>query len=282
MTIQQNYGFRPHVETQFTGTGVFGPNPLVSNLMANLRVVIENTGGSNIVLVKGRLAGQAVWVTLATITGATTGTTVDISVAEELQFECTTFDASGGTPKLIASGFFKRPGEPDLTTGANLGAGEEVFAGKVGNELQFKTLTAGTGIDLTPSSTEIEISANGIASSAAKISLIFNTDTFTAPGDLVRVTGTDYVETITDNLDTTIPNGLFGVAFSKPTSTTVEVVFTGIIGGYGAFTPGSALYISVLGLPTHSAPATGTLQQIGFAVSSSEFFLQLGQAIRRA
>lgn len=282
MTIQQDYGFKPHVETSFGSTGVFGPNPLVSNMVSNLRVVIENVGAGNTVIVKGRLQGQSSWVTLATITGASTGVTVDVSTSDETQFECTAFQASGGTPRLVASGFFRRPGTPDLTDATNLGSGEELYAGKTGNTLEFKTLTAGTGIALTPSASEVEISSTGTATSALRLSVVYNTDAFTAPGDLVRVTATDYVETITDNSDTTIPNGIFGVAFSKPTNTTVEVVFLGVIGGFSGFTPGQALYISTLGIPTHTAPATGTLQSIGFAVSPTEFFLQIGTAIRRA
>lgn len=49
------------------------------------------------------------------------------------------------------------PGESN--TASNLGAGEGVFATKVGVDLQFKSLVAGTNITLTPSGTEILIDA---------------------------------------------------------------------------------------------------------------------------
>lgn len=44
-------------------------------------------------------------------------------------------------------------------TASNLGAGVGVFAAKTGSDLAFKSLTAGSNITLTPSGTEIQISA---------------------------------------------------------------------------------------------------------------------------
>jgi len=49
----------------------------------------------------------------------------------------------------------------EANTASNLGAGEGVFAQKVGVDLQFKSLIAGTGITLTPSSTDITIASTG-------------------------------------------------------------------------------------------------------------------------
>jgi len=50
--------------------------------------------------------------------------------------------------------------EAPATTAANVGAGSGVYAGKAGTELQFKSLTAGTNITLTPSGTELQVSAS--------------------------------------------------------------------------------------------------------------------------
>lgn len=119
-------------------------------------------------------------------------------------------------------------------------------------------------------------------SSAARLVAQFNTDVGTVVGNLVRVNGTNSVTKIVDNLATTIPNGVFGVAYNKPSATLVDVLFTGIIGGYGGFTTGNPLFISTGGIPTHTVPTTGMVQQIGFAVSSTEFFINLLQPMRRA
>lgn len=105
MTIQQDYQLRPHLVQEFTATGVIGPTSIPTNLMLNLRVAVENVGGGNVIAVEGRLLGQSSFISLGTITGASTGTTVSIALVDEIRLNCTTFSASGGTPKVIASGF---------------------------------------------------------------------------------------------------------------------------------------------------------------------------------
>jgi hypothetical protein len=110
MTIEQDFNLKPEISREFLATGIIANNTFNTFMCGNLRVAVENVGGGNVVVVKGRIAGQSTFQTLATITGATTGTTVDISVVDEIQFDCTTYSASGGTPKLLASGFFKRGG----------------------------------------------------------------------------------------------------------------------------------------------------------------------------
>lgn len=104
MTIQQDYQQKPRLSKEFTATGVVGPTSIATNMMINLRVAVEGVGGGNVVVVEGRLIGQAAWNTLATITGTSTGTTVSVGLSDEIRFRCTTYSASG-TPKLICSGF---------------------------------------------------------------------------------------------------------------------------------------------------------------------------------
>lgn len=97
-----------HGEREFTSTGVFGPttsDPWYVGGESSLRIAVENVGATNDVVVFGRIRNQTGYLTLATITGPTTGTTVDISLIDEVYFNCTTYDPSGGTPKLVASGF---------------------------------------------------------------------------------------------------------------------------------------------------------------------------------
>jgi hypothetical protein len=49
-----------------------------------------------------------------------------------------------------------------VTSASNIGTGAGVFSALVGTDLQFKSLTAGTNITLTPSPTDITITANGL------------------------------------------------------------------------------------------------------------------------
>lgn len=110
----------------------------------------------------------------------------------------------------------------------------------------------------------------------------FNTDALTLAGHLLMVNGTNSVTQITDNLSATIPNGIFGVGLSKPSTLQIDVTFIGIVGGYVGFTVGNPLFISTGGVPTHTVPATGMVQQIGFAVSTTEIFVQIMQPMRRS
>jgi hypothetical protein len=67
-----------------------------------------------------------------------------------------------GRPLVIdASGrlIFSPLSEINTATASNVGAGSGVFAQKVGDDLQFKSLAAGSGIGITATSTEVEISS---------------------------------------------------------------------------------------------------------------------------
>ena len=58
-------------------------------------------------------------------------------------------------------------GSGEVNTASNLGAGNGVFAQKVGADLQFKSLVAGTNISLVPTGNDITISATGGGSGEA-------------------------------------------------------------------------------------------------------------------
>jgi len=61
------------------------------------------------------------------------------------------------------------PGEAN--TGLSLGTGNAIFAGKVGVQLQFKSLIAGTNIGLVPTGNDITVNATAPIKSYAFISL---------------------------------------------------------------------------------------------------------------
>lgn len=78
----------------------------------------------------------------------------------------------------------------------------------------------------------------------------FDTDAGTAVLDLVRLNGTNSVTKITDNTTGTIPQGVFGLVYYKPSAIVAEVIFMGILNGFLGLTPGSGYYISATGTLT--------------------------------
>ena len=54
-------------------------------------------------------------------------------------------------------------GGGEVNTASNVGAGEGVFKGKVGVDLEFKSLIGGAGVTITPGVDEITLSASGAA-----------------------------------------------------------------------------------------------------------------------
>lgn len=53
-------------------------------------------------------------------------------------------------------------GSGEINTGGNIGSGNGLYAGKVGPQLQFKSIAAGAGISISSSSTTLTISTNPV------------------------------------------------------------------------------------------------------------------------
>jgi hypothetical protein len=120
------------------------------------------------------------------------------------------------------------------------------------------------------------------ATQAPKLIATFNTDVGTDVGDFVKVNGNNSVTAITDNSAAEIPNGIFGICYSKPSSLIAEVLFVGIMAGFSGLTTGQAVFLDTFGLATQTAPSTGMSQQIGFAVSATEVFISILQPMRKS
>lgn len=92
---------------------------------------------------------------------------------DELQFNSNEFyltQDADGKPKLnlVASGF------GEINTASNLGdTTNGLFAQKVGVDLQFKSLTAGSNITLTPSGTEVQISSSASGGGGGFYGILF-------------------------------------------------------------------------------------------------------------
>lgn len=115
-----------------------------------------------------------------------------------------------------------------------------------------------------------------------KVIAPFDTDAGTSVGDLCVVSASNTVTKITSNSTAEMPKGIFGIVYSKDTSTTCEVLVLGSQDGYAGFTVASALFVGTDGALTHSAPTTGMVQQVGFAITTGEIFLFPQQPFRRS
>lgn len=147
--IEQNNQAKLSVVREFTATGIIGITPYNVMLANKVQVVVENVGGGNTVVVSGRIRGQTAFTTLETIVGPSSGTSVDTSVIDEIQFNCTVYAASGGVPKLVASGFFDVAsgggGGGTVNSASNAGTGGVgVFDALVGDDLRFRNINAGS------------------------------------------------------------------------------------------------------------------------------------------
>jgi len=141
--------FKLVISEEFNSTGLIGDNATwIVTTNNTISVVIEGVGSGNIVEVQARILGQTNFTTVATIAGLSSGTPVDISLFDQVRFNCTTFSASG-VPKLIASSFFSWVGG-SLSGVSSLNS----LTGAV-------VLAAGANITLTPSGNTITIASTG-------------------------------------------------------------------------------------------------------------------------
>jgi len=100
-------GRRLQIADRFSSTGVIGPDIGygVSDYRG-LRVVVENAGVSNVIVLEGKLSLQTNWTTLKTITGNSTSTP-DITTYEQIRLRVTTFEAGGaGEQRIVIASFF--------------------------------------------------------------------------------------------------------------------------------------------------------------------------------
>ena len=124
-----------------------------------IRFVIEGATGSNIVVVRARIVGQADWDTVATITG-NSKTVVNVSTYDELQVECTVYASSTNNVKVIASSFNEASGSTtiDAPTGGSVSSDEIVFTSSDDSVI----------ITATPGTNTIDFVAVGGSGSASK------------------------------------------------------------------------------------------------------------------
>lgn len=194
--------------------------------------------------------------------------------------------APGTTYRLLKTGapkFYIKVDEGKTTnwldigsaSGVNLGSGAQVLKNIVGNQFQFRSFKGAGGISVTQNASEIEISFTGSDT-------IDNVpcDSSIAIGDLaVFLGGTVYKPT--SNLNVVIPYGIAGVVMAKASSTICSIMATGEVTGFFGLTAGLPLFISSTGDYTHTCPATGNVQQLGFAIDSTRLVFSPKQVLRR-
>lgn len=103
-------------------TGAVGDESYEVSDEGKLRVVTEQCSAGNVLIVRGRIKGQANFVNLKTLTGLV-NESVNISTYDEIQIVCTVFDPQVNVVKVIASSFNEAGGSAidiDVSSGDNL------------------------------------------------------------------------------------------------------------------------------------------------------------------
>jgi len=134
-----------------------------------------------------------------------------------------------------------------VTNAGSVGTGNNVLIGKVGRTLTFKTLVAGSGITLTPSSTELQIAASSSTPSYA----------------FVGENGTGLLQ---------ITNGST-VVFNRSIALTSDITYNT---GTGNMTFANAGTYQITYLLSMGAPASFQLFLDGTLVSGTKFISSLG------
>lgn len=84
-----------------------------------LRVVAQECGVSNEIIIRGRIKGADDWDDLKTLISASS-VVVNVSTYDEIQIEVVVFDAPSGRFKLIASGFSIAGGDIEVSAPAGI------------------------------------------------------------------------------------------------------------------------------------------------------------------
>lgn len=113
---------KTRIVATITAAGVVGENSYEVSDEGKLRVVTEQCGAGNALVVRGRIKGQANFVNLKTLTGLV-NESVNIATYDEIQIVCTVFSPQVSTVKVIASSFNEAGGSTidiDVSSGDNL------------------------------------------------------------------------------------------------------------------------------------------------------------------
>ncbi len=180
MTILTDANSKFRTKRTFSSIGDIGASEeLPYNVRAEnqLRIVVTGCDTGNEILVKGRIEGASTYATLATITGNTTGTTVDISLVDELCFECTTYE-DDGEPTLVTSGFFEK-----ASSGGGGGAVDSVNSQTGTVVLTTTDITEGTRLYFTNERAQDAVGA--ALTDTATIDLTYNDGANTITADVI-------------------------------------------------------------------------------------------------
>ena len=153
---------RLNLEIDFRSTGILGSSDGYDLAeQPSLRVVTENVGIINAVVVEGKLKNQSNWDTIDTIIGVDS-TYVDISSYELIRFRCSVYNASG-IPKIVVASFFKRP----------IGGSVEIGCTN-GDDLStrsFNFISSDSTISITGNASTNEIDLKAVSAGASLSSL---------------------------------------------------------------------------------------------------------------
>jgi hypothetical protein len=158
---------------QILSSGSLGIFDITDDLV--VRVVVENAGATNNIVIRGRIKGQAAFTTLQNIAGSIS-TTVTVATYDEIEIDCTVYDSLSSSVKVIATSFDQDVSSTGIPVGAATAVKQDVGNASLASiDSKTPALVGGkVPVDVSSISGTVEITndvGNAIPISAASLPL---------------------------------------------------------------------------------------------------------------
>jgi hypothetical protein len=147
-------GIKMRLNKIVTAIGKIEPGSFDISDESKVRIVIEGANAGNTIIARGRIRGQANYVNLKTILGSSNDI-INVSTYDEIELECTVYDPTATSIKVIAGSFNDAGGSTIATIGVPSGD-------SLTDVESFSLISSDNSISITGNNTtkEIDLAVN--------------------------------------------------------------------------------------------------------------------------